>query len=241
MHNIVCNGFSLALSAALVMAAGCHQMRRQPALPETIPQPPEVRLSSRAEGWPPRPENRTNVVNVPYSTRPDLLTARQTQLRQIATQDVAVRQALGERFGFVTATHAEADKVHPPSAIESLPIWLTFYSYSNNVAVDVLMGQGNVAEVVRREGYQPPEGAEEIENAIALARRSARLRNAVRGMHATAILTAPDEGAPGYGHRVLHVSFSATSGPEEVPKYAALVDLTKSEVIEVRDNRLRRK
>jgi hypothetical protein len=93
------------------------------------------------------------------------------------------------------------------------------------------MKQGTVAELSRREGYQPPEGAEEIKEAIALAQRESRISEAVKGMYATAILTAPEKGTQGFGHRILHVSFTATGDPEEVPAYYALVDLSEQKVI----------
>ena len=230
MHHEIRNALLLASSAVLIGVTGCHP--RQAALPSTIPGPPEIQLSGRDQGFPPRPAGRTNVENVPYiEFRGALTVSREAQLRQAATQDARVRALLGERFGYIAANRSEADKEHRDLPAEALPFRLTFYSYSNNVAVDVLMKQDTVAEVARREGYQPPEGAEEIKEAIALAQRESRLSEAVKGMYATAILTAPGKGTPGYGHRVLHVSFTATADPEDVPAYYALVDLTERKVI----------
>ncbi len=230
MHREIRSAALLALSAALLSITGCHP--KQAALPSTIPSPPEIELSGRDQGFPPRPAGRTEVVDVPYSEfRGALTVSREAQLRQAATQDARVRAALGERFGYIAANRAELDKEHRDLAAEALSFTLTFYSYSNNVAVEVLMKQDTVAEVSRREGYQPPEGAEEIKAAIALAQRESRISDAVKGMYATAILTAPEKATPGFGHRILHVSFTATGDPEEVPAYYALVDLTEQKVI----------
>jgi hypothetical protein len=231
MQREIRNAVLLAMSALLLGIAGC-QHSKQATLPAKIPSPPDIQISGHDQGWPPRPQGRTNVVDVPYSALPAVLTAsREAQLRQAATQDTRVRTALGERFSYITANRAEPDKQNANIPAEALPFRLTFYSYSNNVAVEVLMKQDTVAEVVRREGYQPPEGAEEIKAAVALAQRESRFSEAVKGMYATAIVTAPEKGTPGYGHRVLHVSFSATGGPEEVPAYYALVDLTEQKVV----------
>jgi hypothetical protein len=231
MQGEIRNAVLLAMSALLLGIAGC-QHAKQATLPAKIPSPPDIQISGHNQEWPPRPQGRTNVVDVPYTEFAGALTAaREAQLRQAATQDARVRAALGERFGYIAANRAEPDKERPNISAEAIPFRLTFYSYSNNVAVEVLMKKDTVAEVSRREGYQPPEGAEEIKEAIALAQRESRLSEAVKGMYATAILTAPAKGTPGYGHRVLHVSFTATGGPEEVPTYYALVDLTEQKVV----------
>ena len=224
----------LLLNVALFATAGCHKRPREhQALPEKIPTPPEVRFSNREEGWPPRPQRRTNVADVPWTPRLAALTeSREAELRNAATQDARVRNALGARFGYVTAAEVEPDKQRASEAANALPVRLTFYSYTNNVAVEVRMRQSAVEEVTRREGYQPPEGADEIKAAIVLAQQDSRLATLVKGMHATAIVTYPEQGQPGYGHRVLHVSFSANGvAEEEAPRYYALVDLTEQKVV----------
>jgi hypothetical protein len=223
----------LLLNVALFGTVGCHKRPAEhQALPEKIPTPPEVRFTTREEGWPPRPQGRANVADVPWTARLAALTeSREAELRNAATQDTRVRSALGARFGYVTAAEVEPDKQHAGEAADALPVRLTFYSYTNNVAVEVLMRQGAVEEVTRRGGYQPPEGADEIKAAIVLAQQDSRLATLVKGMHATAIVTYPERGQPGYGHRVLHVSFSANAAEEEAPRYYALVDLTEQKIV----------
>jgi hypothetical protein len=222
----------LLLAVSVAGAVSCRDRSAESkTLPEKIPTPPEMQLTAREEGWPPKLVGRTNVVDVPWTARLGSLTeSRELELRQAATQDARVRTTLGARFAYVTAAEVEPDK-QGPAGTDALPIRLTFYSYTHNFAVDVFMRQGVVDSVSRREGYQPPEGVEEIKAAIAIAQREPRLRAAVKGMHATAIVTYPEEGQPGSGHRVLHVSFSASGGEEEVPQYYAIVDLTEQKVV----------
>lgn len=228
----------LFLSGMLVMvAAGCatppggtaYPSTQQPQLPETVPEPPAIVFTGAGEEWPPRPRDRTDVTIVPTSGRAGAFTeALEPQLRSAALADSRVRSALGERFSYIVAAEVEPDKTRPRAG-ESLPVRLTFYSYSNNVAVEVFMSGQAVETVRRREGYQPPEGPEEMETAIAMARRDERVRGVVQGLNATAILTERQRDQAGYGHRVLHVSFADPGA--DAPRYYALVDLTASTVL----------
>jgi len=199
-------------------------------LPGKIPTVPAIEFTKVEEGWPPRPQGRTNESDVPWTQRPGAFTASQEAgLRQSALQDTQVRAALGERFAYITASEVEPDKARPRSAGEPIPVMLTFYSYSNNVAVEVHMSGQKVEKVNRREAYQPPEGAEEIKAAIALALQDPRAVESVRNMRATAIVTYREAATSEAGHRVLHVSFSTP--PDYVPQYYALVDLTANKVL----------
>jgi hypothetical protein len=220
----------LLLMTILLGAPGCHPVAKHQTLPDKIPTPPDLRLTGREEGWPPRPQGRTSVANVPWSARAGALSETLVaELRATALQDARVRTALGERFGYITAAEVEPAKESSRGAGGPASVRLTFYSYTNNGAVEVLVRERVVERVNRREGYQPPEGAEEIRMAIALAERDSRLREGVQNMRATAIVTDRERGQPGYGHRVLHVSFSATD--EDVPRYYALVDLTDQRIV----------
>lgn len=228
------NGRALLLSSTMLIGAtGCHPRPypgTAPRLPDKVPERPAIVFSGTSEEWPPRPRGRTSETDVPTTVREGALTeALGLHLRLLALQDARVRSALGERSAFVAAAELEPDKDRPLVPPGALPIRLTFYSYSNNFAVEVLMSGRGVESVRRREGYQPPEGAEEIEAAIALARRDERLPSAVHGLDATAIVTERQPGQPGYGHRVLHVSFSVPAA--DAPRYYALADLTDGNVI----------
>ncbi len=220
--------FLLCVAASSFL--GCRRETKQSRLPSKIPVPPAIEFTKVEEGWPPRPQGRTNESYVSWTQRSAAFTeSQEAGLRQAALQDAQVRAALGDRFGYITASEIEPDKAHPRSATEQAPVILTFYSYSNNVAIEVQIAGQKVEKVNRREGYQPPEGVEEVKAAIALALQDQRAAESVRNMRPTAILTYAESGREQQGHRVLHVSFS--SPPDYVPQYYALVDLTANKVL----------
>src|SRR5688572_17474874 len=136
------SGRVLLLLSILVGATGCPPMesgRSQPALPDKVPEPPAIEFSRAGDEWPPRPQGRTNETTVPTTARPGAFTeSMEASLRTAALQDARVRTALGERFGYVAAAEVEPDKERPPSSTTALPVRLTFFSYANNVAVEVL-------------------------------------------------------------------------------------------------------
>jgi hypothetical protein len=220
----------IVVAAAMIGTAGCRRPQHA-NLPERVPAPPDIRFTGTAEGWPPRPAGRTNEADVRWSPLTTALDDdEQTALRNAVVQDERVRTALGARYAFIAAAAIDPDKSEARGGTAERRTRLTFYSYTSNVAVEVVARGRSVEAVRRREGYQPPEGAEEIQSAISLAQRDPRLTRVVQGLQATAILTYPASGQPGYGHRVLHVSFSH-GDPGEVPQYYALVDLTDQKVL----------
>ncbi len=131
----------------------------------------------------------------------------------------------------------------PVSPIGKPIVELTYYSYTNNAGVVVCMRDEDlVALPTMPEGFVPPEGVEEIDNAIALAQADARLKDKVADLQPHAILFEPGGGplpfggwSPvfrdyGYGHRVLLVTFS--KGDTGDPQYWAVVDLTSKQVLD---------
>jgi hypothetical protein len=220
----------IAVAAALILSTACRRPQQQ-NLPERVPTPPDMRFTGAVEAWPPRPAGRTNETDVRWSPVANALSDdEQTAIRNAVVQDQRVRAALGDRYAFIASAAIDPDKSDARGSTAERRTRLTFYSYSSNVAVEVVARGRSVESVRRREGYQPPEGAEEIQSAISLAQRDSRLTRVVQGLQATAILTYPASGQPGYGHRVLHVSFSH-GDPTEVPQYYALVDLTDQKVL----------
>ena len=214
---------------SLLLSTGCA---KQPRLRELPAQPPPVTVqefTGPREGWPPQPRGRTNVTSVPSTRIAGALTAElEGEIRASALHDARVRAALGERFGYVDTSESEPPKTAQGRAAQ-LATRVTFYSYTNNVAVEVDM-RGRAVEAVRpRANYQPPEGAEEIKAAVDLARGNPRLARTVRDLTANAIVTFPAAGQPGHGHRVLYVAFSATG--EEITRYYATVDLTAGKIL----------
>jgi hypothetical protein len=87
--------------------------------------------------------------------------------------------------------------------------------------------------VGRQEGYQPPERKDEIDAAIALAKRDPHLDAKLDGLTGRAILIEPETGIlfqePGAGNRVFWVTFSTEA--ERHPHYWAIVDLSEGKVI----------
>ncbi|MES1244242.1 MAG: hypothetical protein ABUT39_21735 [Acidobacteriota bacterium] len=200
--------------------------------PET-PRVPEIAVPEIAgpeAGWPPRPKGVTRFTPVPSREIPGSLTDElEAQIRQASQNDPRVRSLLGSRFAYIMTDEVDGPKESPRRPGEPLVTRVTFYSHANNVAVKVLMRGTEVMEAAQAAGYQPPEGREELEEAIALARRDERLRGQVEGLQGDAMLTWLERGQPGSGNRVLFVCFSKEN--DDRPAYTALVDLTTQQVL----------
>ena len=222
----------LGLLAAIASVAlgGCQKPEQKAALPEKTPEIAVLKFGGPEGGWPPLPVGAQNITLISSSEVPVTLTeSLGVQLQQTALADAQVRQLLGERFVFISADELESGKTKRPQTAEDLATRLTFFSHANNVAVEVRMLGSKVESVERKEGYQPPEGAEEIDLAVQLARRDSRILDKVADLEAAALVAFPQQDQPGYGNRVLYVSFSkAGTGLAE---YKALVDLTAQKVL----------
>ena len=160
-------------------------------------------------------------------------------LRKSAEADSRVRSLLGERWAFI-----DADPMPPSTKVtfgccrqQARFTKLTYFSYSNNVAIEVNLKDGTVLQASRTEGYLPPEGPQDIQRGIELARADARLSGKVNDLQGHGILMQPDRGLfkndPGYGHRVMWITFSQGVGGD--PKYWAQVDLTDDRVLDAGD------
>lgn len=170
------------------------------------------------------------------------------------------RRAGDTPFAFLTAERLErasdpcprpgtTSKTPTPASSSSTPaVLLTYYSYANNVGVVVCMRDQRVESVTpMKKGEQPPEGEEERRNADTLAREHPRLKGKVEALEPHVLLWEPHRGMilggddlfsswspflndPGYGHRVLLLTYSA--GDEGDPQYWAIVDLTAQKVLD---------
>ena len=160
-------------------------------------------------------------------------------MRKAAEADPKVATVLGPRWGFI-----DADRLPPEGKIsfgccrdQARLTRLTYFSYSQNVAVDVRMKDGMVFQVSRLDGYLPPEGPQEVQRGIELARADSRLSTKVQGLQGHGLLMQPDRGFlkndPGYQHRVIWITFS--HGQDGDPKYWAQVDLTEDRVLDAGD------
>jgi hypothetical protein len=194
------------------MAAG------EKPLPAAPPQPSPLDLTSPAEGYPPKLRGPAQPIPAQPPPSPAVAAPQMRALAATARQDPTVLSRLGNRHALISSGEVrpsgaarEAGRADPPL------VRLLFYSHARNVAVEVLMRSAQVIDVRDRPGYQPPEGQEEIAEAVELARNDPRLLDKVQGLTGEAIYT------PRYRNRTLYVTFSR--GDEAGPRYWADVDL----------------
>ena len=214
----------------LVLSGSCRTGAKQEPLPQAPPKVPVVEVTGPEEGWPPQPKNVTNVTLVPWKEiRGSLTDSLEAEIRDAALQDRRVRRLLGKRFAYISTDEIEPRKSKRRDSTKPLATQVTFFSHTNNVAVEVTMRGTSVRVAKRKTKDQPAEGAEEIETAVALARSERRLEDKVQNLRGDAILIIVGKDQPGFGHRVLHVTFSKDD--EDLPRYFAMVDLIDQKVI----------
>lgn len=165
-------------------------------------------------------------------------TAIASDLAAKAVTNSKVRQVLGSRYTVISATVTDLSATHLSGCCTGMmpKHHLMFYSYTNDVAVDVEMKGEDVITIVQRDrSYLPPEGEEEMQQAIDLARKDSRIPGGLPQLDGHAILMQPGDGLlwnePGYGHRVFWVTFS--KGLSGNPEYWAVVDLSAQTVLKV--------
>ncbi len=214
-----------------LLGVACRKPRPQQAvLPEKAPEVVRQEFTDKQEGFPPKVKGRTNVKALAAQELSTSLTdTLAAQTRDAALQDARVRELLGARFAYITVDEIEPEKGQTVNPGAGLITRVTFFSYANNAAVYVRMNGLRVESATKEEGFQPPEGREEIKAAIALASGDNNLRGKLQGLTGHAILSYTPQGQAGYGHRVLRVTFR--NGDEDVPRYFAMVDLTDQKVL----------
>jgi hypothetical protein len=215
------------LIVLLFLLVGCPGKRH--LLPSKVPEITPQEFTGPSEGWPPQPKGRTNVQlvpSMPLSGALTDLTARQA--REVAEANLQMRPLLGSRFLHLSTYQTDPSKEEKTQT--SSVTRVTFFSYTNNMAVEALVRDNEVIEVRPRKNYQPPESRKEVDMAVGMAQEDSRLREKVGGMKANAIVTFPDLGQAGHDHRVLYVSF--WKGDEDITRYFATVDLTSNQVLD---------
>lgn len=199
-------------------------------LPSTPGETPRIEFTGEEAGWPPQPKGAINVTRVVWEEIPGSLTDElESRIREAALRDARVREALGNRFSYISTDARELEKGRLREPTQPLSTRVVFFSHTRNVALEVYMLGTAVENVTIREGYDPPEGKEEIDAAVALAESDPRLRGQLEGLTGAALVAFPQAGQPGYRHRVLDVTF--TREGEDLPRYFALVDLTDQKVL----------
>lgn len=211
-------------------------------LPDRPPLPHRVEFTGLDEAGHAKPKTSASVIAaaVTRTASPIAFTTDEIDaLRQAAESNSRVVAMLGERWTFIEADRLAAEgKASFGCCTASFhQARLMYFSYSQNVAVEVQMKDTTVIAVSRREGYIPPEGEQDVRKAIDLARADSRLSGKVAGLEGHGIMMEPERGIiwndPGYGHRVMWVTFS--QGQDGDPKFWAVVDLTEDKVLEAGD------
>ncbi|MDR4460209.1 MAG: hypothetical protein MRJ67_06780 [Nitrospirales bacterium] len=255
--------FHFSIAACWVLSSfifGCSnvELTKIPKKPLPFHPPPlvELPLELPPEGGPRRPVATISSSTAVSGPGPEIIIvdSNQPALRATAEQDPAVKTQLGDRFAFIHTEEVPADRclvtvqadnstnsraTERESASDVPTYRLTYYSYTNNVAVHVCMENTRISSVQRdpREGFQPEEGEEEITTAIELARADQRIAQEVQTLHGHAILTSPEEyryfwvnDEAGFGDRVFWITFSEM--PESLALYFARVNLTSQTVLD---------
>jgi hypothetical protein len=158
-------------------------------------------------------------------------------LRRVAVADAQVKAALGARYAYIMAGQVEGPKGSAGTSTQALAVRLVYFSHANNAAFEVILKDRIVERVGRIEGEPPPEGQEEIRAAAALAARDDRLRGKLAGLVPQGLLTTVPEKMPGYGHRLLDITFEKEGADSAT--YFAVVDLTDRRVLEAGPMRTR--
>ncbi len=206
-------------------------------LPKATPNLPVVEFTQVDVGWPPKPLRLRQVKPLQGREITSPLTDElEQEVRTAALRTRRVRELLGKRFANIYTDLVRPPKGQSQRSTKPLATRLMFFSYTNNAAVQVLMEGTRVQRVGVVEGYQPPEGADEITDAIALARSDPRLKREVQGLAANSILLPNTGEDVGFGHRIMWVTFTdASDGDEEKPAlFSAAVDLNVRRVIMAR-------
>ncbi|HEY3197478.1 MAG TPA: hypothetical protein VGJ57_05660 [Nitrospirales bacterium] len=228
----------LLLAMTLVVLIACSEVRPPSSSPVSDPVPgpvafiiPTLDFTGLDEGWPPRPKGRQNEQALDTSGLKDLAAASKVSgpkvgaLKATMQNDPALSNLLGERFEVLRSQSRGPQKAMGPPTGK-----VTLYSYTMNRAVDVHIqsdasqpAAGSVTKiVVREEGYQPPESANEVQHAVQLA--ADKTGPGAKDLASSAILT-PDPNHT--NHRVFYVTFRQN----DLPRFWALVDLTVDKVL----------
>ncbi len=256
--------FALTL---LIFAGGCALFsdRRGPYGPQdpetnvpktSLPKPlgksdiKSLQLSGKAEEGHARPKVGASPTAPSVSASTTVTAAlspeEEDELQKAAAKDPRVIELLGQRYFFIEGHPFDEHRRKGKECCAPAPsqVRLTFYSYSNKVAVEVRMKDKAVVSATRREGYMPPEGEQEVKEAAELAGKDSRIKDQVQGLEAHALLWEPEGGLlpsilgegwsgffndPGYGRRVFLVTFER--GKSGKPLFWAIVDVGEQKVL----------
>jgi hypothetical protein len=165
-----------------------------------------------------------NVRLLPADAIPGSLTAQDiTKYVAAARADQRVKELLAERSAYIEHLEEGNDKGDKPGAHQ---IRLIFYSYSKSRTVEVSMNRAVVTKA-QYVDFFPPEGKEEIDLSIELAKKDPRLAGKVADLKAGGMSYQHGESTAYLNHRVMDVRFYDTA---LVSRFFAVVDLTELKV-----------
>lgn len=142
---------------------------------------------------------------------------------ELARGDARVQALLGERSAFVQEIERDQGK---GANRTSHQLRLIFYSHTHSRTVEVTIDHGTVLDAKYIE-YYPPEGKQEIDQAVALAKQDPRLAGLVADLQAGGMNFQHTQNTAYLNHRVMDIRFyDATL----VSRYFAVVDLTELKV-----------
>lgn len=185
----------------------------------------------REGAWPPEPLGMENEQLLPVGMRPRARQSVVEGARRSIMNNPELLAVLGDNYGTFDASLTNSKSDGTASFI--------FYKYDTDQTVKVLLGSDGAVSInsMPASQWQPTESAEEIEQAISLARASLEAdSHALDSLKGTAMLTYPtkepaDSDAPGfYDTRMLYVTFGHGDG--EPPLYSARVDISAQVVSE---------
>jgi hypothetical protein len=224
----------------LTVAIPVSDRRLLDSLPKAPPAVIPLEFTVRGEGWPPKVRGAEQVRRLHAQEAAGALTDELgRQLCEIALRDTRVRDTLGDRYVHIHSDAVLSAKGSRADCSGPLQTRLTFYSYDRQTVTEVLMKGPQIQDVLSREGYQPAETEEEIQEAICLARSDPCLRDRVQLLGASAILYQGPAGGDGVGngHRTLWVTFfdAADTEDEKPALFSAAVDLVDRVVLHARE------
>jgi len=156
--------------------------------------------------------------------KPALKAERVEFLQKLAARAPSVKRLLGEKFVSIGVRTRDDAKQKSTAAVA------LFYSYSNQVAVEAVLDRRG--RVVEAEDYrqQPAATDREIDQAVALARRSLRKQDIWSDDLTSGVIaiTNDDPTSLDYGRRLMDVRFFKSD--ERLAKLMAIVDLGKGKI-----------
>ena len=172
-----------------------------------------------------RSERIANARDVGFDSIPGALNTQDVVAYVAAARaEPRVQRLLGERSAFVQELDASDSKLGNPTAHH---LKLIFYSHTHSRTVEVTVNRNNVLGARYVDNYYPPEGKEEIDQAIGIAKQDPRLAGRVNDLRAGGMSFQHVENTSYLNHRVMDIRFYDDA---LVSKYFAVVDLTDLKV-----------